>query len=573
MKRKGIFKQSKGITLIALIVTIIILLILAGITIGTITGDNGIINKAQSAKEETEIANEKEVVEKATVQTMGNNKFGNVEKDGLQDELDKETGEGKTEVSDIGGEFEVFFKESERYYTVDKDGNVEMIVEEENTAEVPMYWEKTTKTDSEWYSYADISNGNQEVKVNTPKLRGAMTAIKYVGDDAAEQTGSKWANAITQDGSMWVWIPRYAYKITSGYHTNSETGGTIEIAFIDTNNKFLNGESGTIVTDPSQVTYTDDGTGNQVQNEWLVHPAFTSNAENGGGFGELTGLWVAKFEATGTYDDSTETGELNIKQGKTILTNMTINQQYKLAKNATYGESVKLNSHMAKNSEWGAITYLTQSKYGVNKQNLEGATNLYAGGNTRVSTIYGTNKKQSTTYNAYGVYGMDGGACERVASYVNYGDNIGDSNITNGGYGQEESLLGKNEAERATSTAYKTVYEASGTSHIDSYNLTEARKGDALWETSDSRHSSTSAWFGAYGQFSSYYSIFFRRGGGLSVDTGSNRSIFFYISLNGNDYSVEADERFIPPSACFLKEYISSFTQSNKNLPKHLKNS
>ena len=95
MKRKGNLKQSRGITLIALVVTIIILLILAGITIGTITGDNGIINKAQSAKEETEIANEKEVVEKATVQTMGNNKFGNVEKDGLQDELDKETGEGK----------------------------------------------------------------------------------------------------------------------------------------------------------------------------------------------------------------------------------------------------------------------------------------------------------------------------------------------------------------------------------------------------------------------------------------------------------------------------------------------
>ena len=95
MKRKGNLKQSRGITLIALVVTIIILLILAGITIGTITGDNGIINKAQSAKEETEIANEKEVVEKAIVQTMGNNKFGNVEKDGLQDELDKETGEGK----------------------------------------------------------------------------------------------------------------------------------------------------------------------------------------------------------------------------------------------------------------------------------------------------------------------------------------------------------------------------------------------------------------------------------------------------------------------------------------------
>ena len=31
----------------------------------------------------------------------------------------------------------------------------------------------------------------------------------------------KWANAKTSDGSMWVWIPRYAYSITSGYHSSS----------------------------------------------------------------------------------------------------------------------------------------------------------------------------------------------------------------------------------------------------------------------------------------------------------------------------------------------------------------
>lgn len=40
----------------------------------------------------------------------------------------------------------------------------------------------------------------------------------------------KWANAITDDGSMWVWIPRYAYRITSGY--NSSTTGIIEIEFM-----------------------------------------------------------------------------------------------------------------------------------------------------------------------------------------------------------------------------------------------------------------------------------------------------------------------------------------------------
>lgn len=46
-------KQEKGITLIALVITIIVLLILAGITIITLTGENGILKKSQTASEET----------------------------------------------------------------------------------------------------------------------------------------------------------------------------------------------------------------------------------------------------------------------------------------------------------------------------------------------------------------------------------------------------------------------------------------------------------------------------------------------------------------------------------------
>ena len=117
-------KKDRGITLIVLVIMIIILLILTGITISTITGDNGIIGNAGEAKKKTEIANEKEIVEKATVQSMGNNKYGNIVEEELQEQLNKETEEGKTEVSDNGEEFEVAFIDTKRYYTVDKDGNV-----------------------------------------------------------------------------------------------------------------------------------------------------------------------------------------------------------------------------------------------------------------------------------------------------------------------------------------------------------------------------------------------------------------------------------------------------------------
>ena len=116
--------KEKGITLIALIVTIIVLIILAGITIATLTGDDGIINNANNAKEETEIANEKEIVDRATVQAMGNNKRGNIVKDELQNELDRITKVGDTEVEDNGEEFEVVFVNTNRYYIVDIDGDI-----------------------------------------------------------------------------------------------------------------------------------------------------------------------------------------------------------------------------------------------------------------------------------------------------------------------------------------------------------------------------------------------------------------------------------------------------------------
>ncbi len=53
MKRQKSNLENRGITLIALVITIIVLLILAGVTIATLTGDNGILTKATEAKEET----------------------------------------------------------------------------------------------------------------------------------------------------------------------------------------------------------------------------------------------------------------------------------------------------------------------------------------------------------------------------------------------------------------------------------------------------------------------------------------------------------------------------------------
>lgn len=63
MKRNRFENKNAGITLIAIVVTIIILLILSGVTISTISGKNGILTKARLAKQLSEAANEKEAIE------------------------------------------------------------------------------------------------------------------------------------------------------------------------------------------------------------------------------------------------------------------------------------------------------------------------------------------------------------------------------------------------------------------------------------------------------------------------------------------------------------------------------
>lgn len=53
---------KKGITLISLVVTIIVLLILAGVSVSMLTGQNGILTRAAESKEKTEIASEREEI-------------------------------------------------------------------------------------------------------------------------------------------------------------------------------------------------------------------------------------------------------------------------------------------------------------------------------------------------------------------------------------------------------------------------------------------------------------------------------------------------------------------------------
>ena len=474
--------KNRGITLVALVITIIVLLILAGITITLTIGQNGIINRAKEAG--------KNYLDAQGQELEGLNNFDKEAENILTNMPGAGENTSKDPSKEIIGDGSVVEGVSSPKLT----GNMIPVIYDNSittaNGNIPAYWKKANN-EKEWYSYQD-------------------TAVTGPGT-------SRWANAITTDGSMWVWIPRYAYKITSGYHSN--TAGTIEIKFIDTKNQFLDGTREEITDDP-----TKSGAG---QNIWLVHPAFTANADNGGGFGELEGVWVGKFETTGTIDN------LTVKPAEASLKGQNVNDMWKLAQNkqkASFGETVDLKQHMAKNSEWGMTVYLAHSNYGTKGTKMETNTNenYYTGGSDKTEIIYENNIRQSTTLNPYGVYDLNGGSDEYVASYLKNGH-------------QNLETYGVDLTKENISTAYKTIYNSITTTgsntQSDDYgllNYTNIKRGDAIWETSNTYSSNTSSWQATSAKFPYASNPFFLRGGSATV-TGAG--IFHFKYGTGSGYA------------------------------------
>ncbi len=121
-KIKNKNKKNNGITLIALVITIIVLLILAGVTIATLTGENGILTRASQASEQTEIEEEKEAIGLAYTGVLADNNGSGVSDSELQNELQK-NGYSATVTDNGDGTLTVTF-ESGREYTIDENGNI-----------------------------------------------------------------------------------------------------------------------------------------------------------------------------------------------------------------------------------------------------------------------------------------------------------------------------------------------------------------------------------------------------------------------------------------------------------------
>ena len=552
--------KNHGITLIALIITIIVMLIIAGVAISAISTGGIPFGKIQNVAGEYSNASQNEADEL--------NKFINM----LNGEYGASTGANEPKL--VEGMKAVVFN---------TDGTT-----------------KEPANSEEWYNYED-------------KL---------------------WANAETEDGSLWVWIPRFAYKIT--YYTDeskSTLKGTRDV-------EGYKNASGTIVTNTGtepedgldtigsevksnygkiEVVFLN-GNGNQYYKEvtgkttlvnavddgYIIHPAFKDgrgNYANGEWNKELTGFWIAKFQAGFQYGDaslgdsqktnadikrssisftqdqvyiaSVENGGsgdswatarnyldgtygsnyANIKisypvfKGNNYAMNyMTVGENYSLSRvlneeNNPYGFSTTdSDTHLTKNSEWGAAVYLGYSQYGLNGEDIHinnkslnnSVTSVYAvtgyaadGADNGTAEVWYTKTGQagSCTGNITGIYDMSGTTWERTTGYIaNGNDNMGK-------YGSSFTTTRISNNIDSESTIYTTMYTHStaydntGVTIDDTTNKSSSRNnykqnymryGDAVYEVStEGEWNISRGWNSDYSSFLRLDYPFFVRGGRL----------------------------------------------------------
>jgi len=538
--------NERGITLIALIITIIILVILAAVSIKAVY-DSKIVGYATNAAEDY------------------------AKEAGRENEILGETANLLESV--IGGLHNSGSTDTPQVERVPNDGS----------------WNANKKVNS-----PDLTVGLKPVTFNSDGSVNYVTDYE-TNDSWYDYEGQRWANAVTQDENgnitgYFVWIPRFAYRITSGRYTS--TNGTIVVKYLkDDSNYDISGN--TVKTDLEEWT-------NSSQTNYVVHPAFGTNINNGGWSSNLEGFWVAKFPAgfqANTLKDTSTNGKMG---GTVTLANsreavVKTSQKYTsyygdfptnaLGQNLsssgytseylslpvftplTYAYNIistgdiytisqeirnytnfyglkNVDSHLEKNSEWGAVAYLTHSSYGRNgaEPNINNyytnnsspfnaaVTGLYinatsGNGTATLSDMYtwysSVGQKGSSTGNTYGVYDLNGCISDRATAY-----------ITNGN--ASLSAYGGSYATKTTSTKYATVYpyNSSSDGYVNNYAAYKAKRaanyafGDAVLETSAdiATGSYTTGWHGDSSHFPLTTHPFFPRGG--AWNSGSNAGVF-----------------------------------------------
>ena len=339
-----------------------------------------------------------------------------------------------------------------------------------------------SKNDSNWYNYESKKWANVVLTTSSSRSKYLDTTDVVVSESDIL--------------AYLVWIPRYKYKIWTTAESSNGNEQTIDIIF---EGKTTTKSIGTTV------------------GSYRTHPAFTF------GNTELNGIWVGKFETTG--DATTPTVKPNLQS----LTGQAASDQFSIAQKfgtSTYGSTSKIDAHMMKNSEWGAVAYLSHSKYGVNREiyinNSSGFYTGRSGGTTdansstngtytwdgkTTSGSYASDRtlgtKASTTGNITGVYDMSGGAFEYVMGYYSKASTTWGASL----YGNYAGFSSKPDSK------YYDDYTTTNT-------LTACNGGICYGHAL----SETASWYSDYADFVSSNTPWVQRGGNYS--NGANAGVF-----------------------------------------------
>ena len=357
-------RNKNGITLIALIVTIIVLLILAGIVVVTLFSDNGVVNKSLKAAFYDELSQITENIKLELTNNAAGVYLGETEKVIFTQDLKVNTSEMPStllnEQEALGGKEEDLYwvpknlgNDREKTYVYDTKIKVvfkvnglklgKKMIHSIYGADVDTKESKTAKMDvSTEYGYyepdlngfdlentyivyysSDCSDYYADMKLKDYITAGKPKTYKlikdgnevtyYFHDYKSATSQSIWGNVITRANgleSWWVWIPRYAYIPNS-------TGKDLEVVFTDVNNNSLNSEK----------TFTGNNMG-----EYIAHSGFKVEET------ELKGLWMAKYEASISEngDDKIDGSQ---KYYKPKITGYNINSTYIATYNQDGNES------------------------------------------------------------------------------------------------------------------------------------------------------------------------------------------------------------------------------------------
>lgn len=401
-------------------------------------------------------------------------------------------------------------------------------------------------TYKKWYDYSNQAWANAVI------LEDGVT--KNVGDPVLVPTES---SLDTEVKAMYVWIPRYSYTIKSEDGTNyygktlsdlggntasQATPGAIDIKFISTS---------TVETGTAQ--YTGDTASN-----WRTHPAFMWDTNSNGTIsaGEnITGIWVGKFETSADASSACYSSESTNNCDNTNITPYILPNVMSLRRQKVYNQfvtnqkfttyltnSTNTDSHMMKNSEWGAVAYLSQSIYGkygntlytgVNKEVYKNdSSNFYTGRSSGKPHASGDSSAGTCLYNDITDRGDGTGSCGGGASTT--GNITGIYDMSGGSY---EYVMGYLTTASSTwgatsSSNYAGFTSAPASKYYDAYTSKESTTacnggicyGHALSETS--------GWYSTYAGFVYANFPWLNRGGYYYYS--SNVGVFFSGNSSGN---------------------------------------